>query len=82
MAAEAVCCVLRNSRNLEQQTVLTVCLLNAEIFTSCLNLAETSFTEHVFKKEASLKSVDKRLESQITVWKVDIFILCVHTCLQ
>lgn len=56
--------------------------LNAEIFTSCLNLAETSFTEHVFKKEANLKSVDKRLESQIPVWKVDTFILCAHTCLQ
>lgn len=27
--------------------------LNAEIFTSCLNLAETSFTEHVFKKSKS-----------------------------
>lgn len=70
------------SGKVEQQTIFPFSFLNAEIFTSCFNLAETSLTEHVFKKEANPKSVDKGLESQIPVWKVDTFILCVHTCLQ
>lgn len=53
--------------------------LNAEVFTFCLNLAETSFTEHMFKKEVNPKSVDKGLESQIPVWKEDIICsMCSH----
>lgn len=72
-------CVLRASRKLEQQTIFPFSFLNTEIFTSSLNLAETFLAEHVFKKEVNTRSVGKGLESQIPVWKVDVFILCVHT---